>query len=145
MLIETKNLPQPTFIVADAGTHIYDGPEWLLDIRWHQRMSHRWSPSRVRAVAGFFPMLVRQPPEFQAAFKCSYYLDEAISAATLSTLQDALHIHRVAARMVYSGGRHLDLLPLGGGKDAAVRFLAERLQLPLDRVVTANVPHDGLL
>jgi hydroxymethylpyrimidine pyrophosphatase-like HAD family hydrolase len=39
---------------------------------------------------------------------------------------------------VYSGGRYLDLLPAGGGKGTAVRYLAARLGLPLEAVLTCG-------
>lgn len=137
-LIATEGLLTPDFIVSDVGTHLYHGPHWTVDVGWHQRMSRGWHPSRVRGVARFFPALVRQPPDCQTAFKCSYYLDEAHAPATLAGLREAFSLYAVGAHIVYSGGRFLDLLPPGGGKGTAVRYLADQLGLPLDAVLTCG-------
>lgn len=134
-LIAEAGLLSPDVIISDVGSHIHHGPGWLTDIGWHQRMARGWSPSRVRAVAGFFPSLTRQPPACQTAFKCSYDLDEADAAWVLPELEQAMRWQRVQARMVYSSGRDLDFVPVGGGKGNAVRYLAGRLGLTLDAVV----------
>lgn len=134
-LIAEAGLLTPDVIISDVGGHIHHGPHWTTDIGWHQRMARGWSPSRVRAVAGFFPALTRQPPESQTAFKCSYYLDEADAAWVLPELDHAMRWHRVQARTVYSSGRDLDFVPVGGGKGNAVRYLAGRFGLPLGAVV----------
>lgn len=137
-LIETEGLLLPDVIVADVGSHVYDGPDWTIDVRWHQRMSRNWSPSRVRAVASFFPELTRQPPDCQTAFKCSYFLNAAVAPWVLPALDDALRWHRVNARVIYSSGRDLDFVPAGSGKGNAVRHVASRLGVPMSDVVTCG-------
>lgn len=137
-LIEAEKLIEPHYIVAGVGTSIHRGPTWEPDPQWVRHLGHSWSAERVRAIASFFPALEPQVPDNQGPFKCSYRLHEERAAQTIASLQDTLRAQRVSARIVYSSGRDLDILPSRAGKGNALRHLTSRLGLPLSQVLTCG-------
>lgn len=137
-LVDEAGLLVPDVIVASVGSYIYEGPDWTLDLHWHRKLSQNWCSERVRAVAGFFPALVPQPLDAQSVLKCSYYLPEDEAARTLPALIRTLRRQRVNAQVIYSSGCDVDLLPTASGKGNAVRYLAQRMGLGLERVLVCG-------
>lgn len=137
-LMAAQDLLVPRYIIAGVGTSIHQGPTWETDAHWVRRLSQSWSAERVRAIASFFPTLMPQPPECQGPFKASYYLPEQHAERTLSALQDTFRIQRVSARLVYSSGRDLDILPARAGKGNALRYLATRLGISLSMTMACG-------
>jgi mannosylfructose-6-phosphate phosphatase len=78
-----------------------------------------------------------QDAEWQSAFKCSYYL-EAHADARLAEIEQRLADAGLRAKVVYSAGRFLDLLPYRSGKGGAVAYTADLLGIPAAGVVTAG-------
>lgn len=137
-LIAARNLLVPRYIVAGVGTAIYRGPAWEPDALWSRRLGRNWSAERVRASASFVPTLTPQPPDCQAPFKCSYFLPAEHADQAIVALQHTLRLQRVSARLVYSSGRDLDILPMGAGKGRALHYLVDRLGVPMSRVLTCG-------
>jgi sucrose-6F-phosphate phosphohydrolase len=124
-LIEAIGLLVPDRIVAGVGTAIHGGPEWQVDATWQHRLADGWQERRVRETAGCFADLRHQSPGEQTPLKCSYTLAAARAPAVLARLRAALAEAGLRARVIYSGGRDLDIVPVGAGKAAAVGYLGE--------------------
>ncbi len=137
-LMEAQRLLVPDFIVAGVGTSIHRGPTWESDVQWIQQIKTGWSAERVRSIASFFPALIPQAPDNQGPFKCSYQLAPAHADETIVTLQESLEAQGVEARIVYSSGRDLDILPTRAGKGNALRYLAAIVGLPHSRLLTCG-------
>ena len=80
-----------------------------------------------------------QEPETQNPHKWSLFLhsseQKAPPLSTLKTLQRKAQVH---ANVIYSGRKFLDYLPLRCSKGQALRFLAWKWQLPVNRFVAAG-------
>lgn len=137
-LMEAHSLLAPDFIVAGVGTSIHQGPGWESDIHWPRRISRGWNAERVRSIASFHSALIPQAPDSQGPFKCSYHLSEAQAEATIASLQESLKAHSVDARIIFSSGRDLDILPARGGKGNALRYLATRVGISLSMLLTCG-------
>lgn len=137
-LVAEGALPVPDYLLASVGTSLHEALAPYPDPHWRQAIRPGWSAARVRAVAAMLPALTPQPASHQDAFKCSYRLARGREADALAHLKTALHAHRVAARLVVSSGRDVDLVPRRAGKGNAVRYLAARLGIPLERVLTCG-------
>lgn len=137
-LMEAQPLLVPDFIIAGVGTSIHQGPSWETDSHWVRRISNCWSAERVRAIASFYPSLLPQAPDNQGPFKCSYLLSEEHAEQTISSLQETLRAQRVSARLIYSSGRDLDILPARAGKGNALRYLATRVGISLSMMLTCG-------
>ena len=77
---------------------------------------------------------VPQEPVEQRAFKRSYLGD----AAAASAIRLALHRAGLAANVVHSHDRLIDVLPTRAGKAKAIAFAARRLGLTLDDCIACG-------
>lgn len=136
-VLEENKIPAPDFLITSVGSSIHYGSGLVEDRSWHQHINYRWRPDRLKEVALSFEELDLQPPEGQDAFKVSFTVrnNDGFDPAKLHA---ALRRARLQARVIYSHGAFLDLLPVRASTGLAVRYLAIRLGIPLDMVLVAG-------
>jgi sucrose-phosphate synthase len=125
--------------ICMVGTEVWwrvDG-EYERDDGWSEHISDAWDKDAVEAILHGLPNVTMQAAEWQSEFKSSYYLEENVNAS-LEEIADQLDRRNLQAKIVYSAGRFLDLLPHFSGKGGAVAYLAGRLGVPPDAVVTSG-------
>ena len=130
-------LPEPDVIVASVGTEIYwrDGNDFVCDAAFGDTIGSGWSASAIEAALENVRDLAPQPAIEQRAFKRSYFAERpGIAAEVERALADA----DLAARVVHSHGRLLDVLPVRAGKGNAMLHVSRVLGLPCERVVAAG-------
>lgn len=130
-------LPAGDYWIGGVGTEVFDVRAGRMLTEFDAHLAQGWDLARVRAVAATFPGIKPQPDEFQTAFKSSWYLPSA-SHHTLKELRRQLTEAGVAAQVVYSSSRDLDILPFTATKGGALRWLCERLGVPLTAVLVAG-------
>lgn len=82
------------------------------------------------------PGLERQPKSEQSQFKLSYYINpEQINIEEIKSL---LHREELSVHVQLAFGQYLDILPLRASKGMALRFVADRWQMPLERICVAG-------
>lgn len=122
-----------------VGTEIFllgsDG--YRLDEGWRDHIQVGWDKQTVDRIMEEIPEARLQPAEWQSPFKNSYFLEEHVSAR-LDEIHERLEGAGIQAKVVYSAGRFLDLLPIRSGKGGAVRYLADELGLAPAAVVTSG-------
>ncbi len=125
--------------VCMVGTEIWhrsaDG--YLRDDSWTEVISRDWDKSRVEKILSAIPEAEIQPAEWQSPLKISYFLEQN-APERLQQIQARLAAEELRAKVVYSSGRFLDLLPWRSGKGEAVRYLADQLGVRVEDVVTAG-------
>jgi len=89
----------------------------------------------VAHVAGGFEELRPQSDDVQTAWKVSYYLNDR---TILHRLRHALTTHELKARLIWSSGKHLDLLPRSAGKRRAIEFIRKRWEVDRDQVLVSG-------
>lgn len=138
--VSDTDLPVPDAVIGGVGTEIFlrddDGgfPEPLA--AWPETFEN-WDAEAVRFALAVMPRLISQPEEFQSDHKASYYLRNA-RPADLRAVEDRLENAGVAARVVYSSNRDLDVLPAAADKGNAAVFLSEYFSVPPHRVLVAG-------
>lgn len=139
---EGENIPQADAIITQVGTEIYLPPfsagmqplqEWA--DRLHRQYSRQQAVSFLSNIDG----AVLQADRYNTSLKASFYLDQAPNPDRAAELVQ----QRVAAagdsyQVVWSSGKHLDILPAAAGKANAVRFLIHHLQLAPQQVIAAG-------
>ncbi len=131
------SLPEPAVWITSVGTEIYwrqDG-ELVADRAYADCLAAGWDAP---AIDRFMQARAHVQPQSgieQRTYKRSYLCQRA---DIVGALRKALRANGIAARVVYSHGRLLDILPHAGGKGAATRHVARRLGLPLERVMVAG-------
>jgi len=136
-ILETWGVPIPDVLVTSVGTEIRFAPELRLDRAWEGHIRHGWRRDEVvRALAGAMG-LRKQPEENDGPYKASWDVVPG-RHVDLAAIQRFLRARGLAARLVFSQGKFLDVLPVRASKGLAVRFLALRLGLPLESFLVAG-------
>jgi sucrose-6-phosphatase len=136
-LIGTGVLPQPDFYIGGVGTQIFGVQEGLELPDFAALLRDGWDRAKVETVVASFPGTRRQPDEFQHEFKSSWFLERA-GLSQLDDLQRSLTVAGLNVSMVYSSHRDLDILPRRATKGGALRWLCERLGVPLAQTLVAG-------
>jgi sucrose-6F-phosphate phosphohydrolase len=136
---EQKTSRRADVCVCMVGTEIWHRGDagYVRDDTWSAHISEAWDRDRVAAIVAEVPAATPQDDEWQSDFKSSWYL-EVGAAAGLAHIEGRLSEEGLEAKVVYSVGRFLDLLPARSGKGEAVRYAAEHLGVSSDAVVTCG-------
>jgi sucrose-6F-phosphate phosphohydrolase len=135
--VDDGTLPPADYYLGGVGTQVFDVRAGRLLDELHAHLAAGWDLARVREVVGKFPGIRPQPDEFQHEFKSSWFLDQA-KPEDLRELKRQLAEAGLNVKVVYSSNRDLDVLPRQATKGGALRWLCERLQIPLDAVLVAG-------
>lgn len=136
-LLATQVLPWPDYIIGGVGTQIYDGRQKRPLRAFSQQFRENWQLEIIEQTVREIPGIIPQPPEFLHRYKSSWYLDEA-PPETIAWLEQRLVTVGLNVCVVYSGMRHLDVLPAGSGKGGALKWLCSSLSIPLANVLVAG-------
>lgn len=136
-IIKEENLPTPDFLISSVGSEIHYGHGMLEDYSWQQHIDYRWRPQDLRKALRNIPGLKMQAADAQSAHKISYYLDPE-KAPTVREIQAHLRHLDLHAKLIYSHGKFLDLLPVRASKGLAIRYLSIKWGLPPERILVAG-------
>lgn len=120
-LIEEENLPFPDVLVTDVGTEIHTGPSLERDRDWENRMLQGWQPETIDQLAASIEGLEKQ--DLPVTNRCSFYAD---SSDTVHAFEQLLVSAGIPHKMIFSGGRDLDILPADSGKGAALQYIIDK-------------------
>ena len=145
-LIERRVLAAPDYIISGVGTNIYDYHAGSVVEAFSEILEEGWDSARVEAVIGALALpLEKQPAHFQTAFKSSWYLHDA-GDADIAALRRSLDDAGLETHVVYSSGRHLDMLPHWANKGNALRWLLQRLDIaPQETLVAGDSGNDSAM
>lgn len=135
--IRKHGIPQPDFLITSVGAQIHYAPDTTVDDAWSRHIDHLWTPRRVRAVLADLPGLELQPADEQHRFKLSYYYDGA-TAPPVEEITGLLRAEDLTVNLFVSFGQYLDILPVRASKGFALRWFAERWDIPLDHILAAG-------
>ncbi|NLX12715.1 MAG: HAD-IIB family hydrolase [Phycisphaerales bacterium] len=136
-VLKQWKIPTPQLLITSVGTAIHYGPHLIRDQGWEQHISYRWRRDALLKAMGEFPGLELQPPEGQAEYKISFNVDEN---QPLSTREVVRHLRRanLQAKVIFSHGAYLDLLPIRASKGMALRYFSMKWGIPLERCLVAG-------
>lgn len=135
-LMKRYRIPEPDILISSSGSEIYYAPKLTPDTGWAKHIDHLWLPKRVTELLDQLPGLQRQPKAEQSQFKRSYYINpEQIDIEEIKSL---LHREELSVHVQLAFGQYLDILPLRASKGMALRFVADRWQMPLERICVAG-------
>lgn len=136
-LMQTVPLPRPDYIIGGVGTMMSSDSHPSLSDSYTSSLGAAFDWEKIAAVMKDVPGIRLQPDRYQHGLKSSWYLHDA-DDATIAELERRLNDRGVAARIVYSSGRDLDVLPLAADKGAALSWLCDHLGIGLDEAVVAG-------
>jgi sucrose-phosphate synthase len=136
VLKESGAPPMDVYVTA-VGTEIHYGPHCAEDTGWKQHLDYRWNRDEVYAVLKGLPGLAVQPASEQRPHKVSYYIDPG-KAPPLEEIETMLRRRRICSNLVFSHGQYLDVLPVRASKGDALRYIAYKWGIPMERVLAAG-------
>lgn len=134
-LLGEWDVKQGAYLIAGVGTELYRriGTRWLPVAAWPE-MHAPWDAALARRRLAALPGLEPQEIAVSSAYKLSY----TAPAAMVPQVSNALNQAGLAATVVHSHTNMLDVLPPGVDKGSAVCWLARRLAMPFERLMTCG-------
>lgn len=137
-----EDIPHADAIITQVGTEIYIPPfsaEMEPLPEWNRRLHQQFSREKAVQFIDDIEGAEIQPQVYNTPLKVSYFLENAPNPEQAAELVK----QRVARdggnyQVVWSSGKHLDILPAAAGKGNAIRFLIDFLQLAPQKVITAG-------
>ncbi len=136
-LIDDLGLPRPDVIDTDAGTQLHYGDKLTTDRSWRRQIGYAWKPAEIHAVLDKLPGFYLQLDEHQSEFKISYEIDAKV-APSVAKIKKKLREAGVRANVVLSLNMYLDILPVRGGSDMAIRHLMWKWGFSPENVLVAG-------
>jgi sucrose-phosphate synthase len=136
-LMTKRGIPRPDVLISSLGTRIHYGETLVEDDFWAEHVDHNWSPQQIRNTLARLPGMELQPKVEQAAHKISYYYD-ARTAPSVDEINTLIRQKELTANVIFSFGQYLDILPSRASKGQALRYVAQRLEIPLQHILVAG-------
>lgn len=136
-LMKKHSIPTPDVLISSLGTRIHYGQSLTEDDYWADHVDHDWSEQRIKRLLGNLPGLKPQPKADQTPFKVSYYYDPEI-APTIEVIVSQLRQHEITANVILSFGQFIDIVPSRASKGQALRYVSQRLDIPLEQILVAG-------
>jgi sucrose-6F-phosphate phosphohydrolase len=133
-LAKYPHMPTPDYLIGALGTEIQKGESGEPLTDYTKYLDQNWHRDRIAnlmAEMGFTP----HAEEYQTPLKASYDVpDVEAYNRILSRLEEA----GLKAKVIYSGGTNLDIIPESAGKGNVIKYLHQRLKIQADHVVVAG-------
>lgn len=127
-------LPVPDYFIGALGTEIQVGSSGQPLIEYSRHVDNDWDRQLVADLASDLGF-VRHAAEFQTPLKASY---DILGFEAYLDLIRRLEDEDLEVKMIFSGGKNLDLIPTRAGKGNAIQFLRQHLEVDPDCVVVAG-------
>jgi len=137
MVMKKNKIPEPDILITSGGSEIHYAPALTIDTSWQKHIDYLWVPHIVKRTLEGLPGLKLQPKSEQSRYKISYYIDPEI-APSIDELNRLLHNEEQSVHLQFAFGQYLDVLPMRASKGLALRYIADRWEIPLGRIFVAG-------
>lgn len=130
-------IPMPDFFITSVGCEIHYGSNFLEDKIWKRHIDYRWNPQAVCDATKSIPGLKIQPTTEQREYKVSYFYNPKVAPSVRQIVKylRQLDIH---VNAIYSHQMFLDFLPVRASKGAALRYFADKWDIPVEHILVAG-------
>ena len=135
--LKAWGVPTPDVIISGIGTEIRYGFNRGFDLAWENHIRQGWRREELLQALKEVPGLRPQHRRRQGPYKLSYDVKPG-RVPPLESLVAIIHRAGLRANLVLSHNRHLDVLPHCASKGQALRYLAFKWGIPLDRFLVAG-------
>ncbi len=136
-ILREWHLPRPRVLITSVGSEIYwqTGSGLEADVDFARHIEADWQPDEVTRVLDGLDGLTPQPGVEQRRWKRSYFaVGNDVTAQVERRLEDA----GLKAKVIFSHGELLDVLPIRAGKGAAMRHVAKKAGIAPEAVVAVG-------
>ena len=136
-LMKKQGIPTPDVLISSLGTRIHYGQALTEDDYWASHIDYDWNPKQVIRVLAELPGLKPQPKSEQTPFKLSYYYDPQ-EAPSVEEIVAMIRQKELTANVASSFGQFLDIVPSRASKGQALRYVSQRLDIPLEHILAVG-------
>lgn len=136
-LMKKHGIPTPDVLISSLGTRIHYGQSLTEDDYWADHIDYNWSLHQVRRILAELPGMKLQPKTEQTAFKLSYYHDPQ-KAPSVDDIIALLRKQDQNVNVMSSFGQYIDIVPSRASKGQALRYVSQRLGIPLEQILVAG-------
>jgi sucrose-phosphate synthase len=136
-VMKRNGIPVSDVLITSLGTQIYYGGQLISDDFWADHINYLWQPVAVRRALHNLPGLVPQNRTEQSQYKIAFHYDPTI-APSVEEIITLLRTKELTANVIYSFGQYLDILPARASKGQALRYVAQRWDIPLENILVAG-------
>lgn len=136
-VMKKYGIPRPDIFITSLGTSIHYGRALTEDLFWTDHIDHDWKPGKIRRLLAELPGLVAQPKNSQSPFKISYFWEQEV-APSVEAITALIRQQELSANVLLSFGQFLDIIPTRASKGQALRYVAQRLDIPLEHMLVAG-------
>jgi sucrose-phosphate synthase len=136
-LMKKQGIPTPDVLITSLGTRIHYGTALTEDDWWANHIDHNWSPQRIRRVLEGLPGIQLQPKREQTPLKLSYFHDPR-QGVTSEDVIKLIRQEELTANVFSSFGQFLDIIPARASKGQALRYAAQRLDIPIEHILAVG-------
>jgi len=135
-VMKQYKIPEPDILITSGGAEINYAPKLAPDIAWEKHIDFHWTPHKIKKILDNYPGLVKQPKTEQSLFKLSYFINT--EDVDIEEIKSLLHQEEQSVHVQVAFEQYLDILPLRASKGLALRYIADRWQIPLERIFVAG-------
>ena len=136
-VLKEWNIPIPNLLITSVGSEIYYGRKLVKDSGYERNIAYRWDSDLIKKCMRNLPGIRPQGAKGQGAYKISFFMDPQ-KAPPISELYMLLRKNGAHVKLVFSHGMYLDVLPLRASKGLAIRYLAVKWGIPVERILVAG-------
>ncbi len=136
-LMKKQGIPAPDVLISSLGARIHYGQALTEDNYWADHIDHHWNPQQIRRVLSSLPGLKLQPKKEQTPFKLSYFYDPR-TAPAVDEIVKMIRQEELTANVFSSFGQFLDIVPSRASKGQALRYVAQRLDMPIEQILAVG-------
>ncbi|MBW4552092.1 MAG: HAD-IIB family hydrolase [Aphanocapsa sp. GSE-SYN-MK-11-07L] len=136
-IMRKNSIPVPDVLITSLGTQIHYGRQLITDDFWAEHINYLWQPISVRRTLQELPGLIPQPYSEQSRFKIAYHYDPTV-APPVEEIIALLRTKELTANVIHAFGQYLDILPARASKGQALRYVAQRWDIPLENILVAG-------
>jgi hydroxymethylpyrimidine pyrophosphatase-like HAD family hydrolase len=123
--VEQCLVPPPDYVIGALGTELYDARAKVHIGYFAERIAEDWRGAAVTSVLKHVPGIRAGAATCQSALRTSWEFEDA-SADEIAAIEDTLALAGLRARVVYTRGRFLDVVPTRAGKREALEWLLDQ-------------------
>jgi len=133
-LAANPQLNPPHYLIGGLGTEIEEGNSGRPLTEYTEYLGQNWQRNRIVNIINELG-LTPHAAEYQTPLKASY---DVPGPEMVVNVQQQLAAAGLPAKIIFSGGKNLDLIPETAGKGGVIDYLRRQLNIPPERVVVAG-------
>jgi sucrose-phosphate synthase len=137
VIMRRNSIPVPDVLITSLGTQIHYGKQLITDDFWAKHINYLWQPISVRSALQEIPGLIPQPYVEQSRYKIAYHYDPTV-APPVEEIIALLRTRELTVNVIHAFGQYLDILPARASKGQALRYVAQRWEIPLENILVAG-------